>query len=80
MAIARWQIFSVWGALICSRADTTNDADSTLSFKKYCEKPPLLTSNSTSQIAEKTFCGKDWSETSSFPTFVKSLSLKSVES
>jgi hypothetical protein len=27
--------------------------------EEYREKPPLLTSDSTAQMAEKTFCGKD---------------------
>jgi hypothetical protein len=28
-----------------------------LLFKKYCENPPLFTSDSSAQIEENTFCG-----------------------
>src|SRR5690348_8104342 len=53
-----WRMSAVFGAPTVSRALTTNDADSALLLRKYWEKPPLLTSDSTSQIAENTFCGR----------------------
>src|SRR5215475_11202119 len=70
VTIARLHISAVLGAPIVVSAFTTNEADSALSFKKYCEKPPLLTSDSTSQIAVKTFCGMDCCSNPSFPIFV----------
>ena len=70
VAIARLQISAVLEAPIVVSAFTTNDADSALSFKKYCEKPPLLTSDSTCQMAVKTFCGKDCCSNASFPILV----------
>src|ERR1700734_4382682 len=69
VTIARLQILAVLGAPIVSRACTTYDADSALPLQKYCEKPPLLTSDSTSQMAENTFCGKDCRANSSLPIF-----------
>jgi hypothetical protein len=44
-----------------------NAAVSELSFRKYCEKPPLLTSDSSAHIDEKTLCGVDWVAKSCFP-------------
>jgi hypothetical protein len=59
VSIARLQMSAVFGARRVSRASTRNAADSALLFRKYCQKPPLLTSDSTSQSAENTFCGRD---------------------
>ena len=58
-AIARLHISAVVGAPIASRASVTNPAVSELRFAKYCEKPPLFTSDSSAQIEENTFCGND---------------------
>src|SRR5438046_10402002 len=58
-AIARLQIFAVFGAPISSRARATNHAEALPLLKDYCEKPPLFTSASTSQIAETTYCEND---------------------
>src|SRR4029077_2084686 len=79
VAIARLQILAVSGAPIVSRACTTNDADSALLLRKYCEKPPLFTSDSRAQMAENTFCGRDCSANSCFPNFVFSDSDKSIK-
>src|ERR1700757_3165840 len=68
--MARLQILAVFGAPMVSSASTTNDADSALLFRKYCEKPPLLTSDSRAQMAENTFCARDCSANSRFPNFV----------
>jgi hypothetical protein len=70
VTITRLQILAVFGAPIASRACATKEADSALLLRKYCEKPPLLTSDSTAQIAEKIFCGTDCRAKSSFPNFV----------
>src|SRR5579862_1167372 len=72
VTIARLQILAVFGAPIISRACTTNDADSALLLRKYCVKPPLLTSDSRAQIAENTLCGRDCSANSCFPNLVLS--------
>jgi len=69
MAIARWQISTVWSAPMRSRADTTNDADSALSFKKYCEKPPSTVRGpcNFSQYVEMHSCPSlEWTSTSNF--------------
>jgi hypothetical protein len=60
----------VRGAAIESSASTTNGAVSELLLRKYWEKPPLLTSDSTAQMLENTFCGTDCIPKSSFPNFV----------
>jgi len=54
--MARRQMAAVLGAPIASSASVTKGAVSALLLRKYCEKPPLLTSDSTAQMAENTFC------------------------
>src|SRR5262249_13490642 len=72
VVVARLHISAVRGAPIVSRASDTKEAVSQLSFAKYCEKPPLLTSDSSAHIEEKTFCGEDWLAKSCLPNFVLS--------
>ena len=51
-----------------SSASTTNDAVSALVvLPKYCANPPLLTSDSSAQMPEKTFCGIDYAAKFSRP-------------
>lgn len=69
VAVARRQISAVFGAPIFSSA-STKAADSALSFEKYWAKPPLFTSDSTFQIAAKTFCSKDCWAKSNLPILV----------
>jgi len=45
IAIARLHISAALGALIVSSASATNPAVLELLLKKYCEKPPLFTSD-----------------------------------
>src|ERR1700690_4460516 len=70
--IARLHILAVLGAPMVSRASETNGAVSQLSLKKYCETPPLLTSDSSAQIEENTFCGVNCCAKFCFPNCVLS--------
>jgi hypothetical protein len=62
-----------------SRASETNDAVSQLLFNKYYENPPLLTSDSSAQIEENTFCEVDCCAKSSFPNSVLSDSERPIK-
>lgn len=77
-SIARLQIAAVRGAAMTSNASATNDAVAELLFKKYWEKPPLLTSASTAQTPENIFRGTDCFPKSSFPNWVLSDSESSI--
>jgi len=59
VVIARLHMSAVRGAPIESRASVTNEAVSQLQLRKYCENPPLFTSDSSAQIAENTLWGVD---------------------
>jgi hypothetical protein len=46
---------AVFGAPIVSSASATNAVVSAVPLRKYCENPPLLTSDSTALKLENTF-------------------------